>query len=51
MLVLMIAANLVGYMGTGPIYPNKSFELNGCKDTWWTNMLFIQNFVKSKEAV
>ena len=27
------------------------FELNQCKGTWWTNLLYINNIVKNNEIV
>ena len=50
MIVLMISATLTKYMGQGPLYPKDGFEIDQCKDTWWTNLLYINNF-KSKNMV
>jgi len=35
------------YMGYGPqwIYGDAISGLNACKDYWWTNMLFLNNFI------
>lgn len=41
----MISATLTGYLGNGPFYPYDGFEMNKCRDTWWTNLLYINNLV------
>ena len=46
MLVLMISAALTPYLGTGPFYPKDGFELDRCRTTWWTNLLYINNLIK-----
>lgn len=51
MLVIMFSANLSKYLGTGPVYPKGGFEQNQCNGTWWTNLLFINNFVKTDQMV
>ncbi|KAK6195849.1 hypothetical protein SNE40_001192 [Patella caerulea] len=47
MMVLMIDVCLVRYIGDGPIWPQKGVEINECRDTWWTNLLYINNLVKN----
>ncbi|XP_050398153.1 nose resistant to fluoxetine protein 6 [Patella vulgata] len=47
MMVLMIDVCLLRYIGDGPLWPQKGFELNECRDTWWTNLLYINNLVKN----
>lgn len=44
MIILMISANLSRYFGDGPFFPKDGFEYNMCKDKWWTNLLYINNF-------
>jgi hypothetical protein len=34
---------LTKYFGDGPFYPKDGFEINYCKDTWWQNLLYINN--------
>ena len=51
MLVLMVSATLTRYFGKGPLYPADGFEVNQCKDTWWTNLLYINNFAKTDAPV
>ncbi|CAH1786287.1 unnamed protein product [Owenia fusiformis] len=46
MLILMFSACLSRYVSTGPLWPEQGFERNYCNDTWWTNLLYINNFVK-----
>ncbi len=49
MLCLMISAALTPYLGDGPFYPPGGFEINRCKDTWWTNLLYINNIVDDQK--
>ncbi|KAE9539481.1 hypothetical protein AGLY_004733 [Aphis glycines] len=48
--VIVIFAFILPYMGDGPlwkliIYPEAEF----CRKNWWTNLLFINNYVHSNE--
>ncbi|XP_048774648.2 nose resistant to fluoxetine protein 6-like [Ostrea edulis] len=45
MLVLMTEATLSPYFSDGPIYPPKGFEKNYCEDSWWKNLLYVNNLV------
>lgn len=49
MLVLMFAATLTPYLGDGPFYPKNGFEYNRCRDTWWTNLIFLNNIVRAEQ--
>ncbi|OWF37158.1 nose resistant to fluoxetine protein 6-like [Mizuhopecten yessoensis] len=51
MLVLMISATLTRYMGGdgGPQWVKKGIEVDYCEDTWWTNLLYINNLVKTNK--
>lgn len=51
MLVLMMLVALLRYMGDGPNWPQGGTEFNSCSNTWWTNLLYINNFVRVKEMV
>ena len=44
---IMIMANvcLSKYYGQGPFYPKDGFEIEACRETWWTNLLFLNNFI------
>jgi len=33
------------YYGQGPFYPKDGFEIEACRETWWTNLLFLNNFI------
>ncbi len=44
MLVLFFSIALSRYLGDGPFYPKNGFEINFCRDTWWTNLLVNQSF-------
>lgn len=47
----MIDITLTGYLGSGPFYPSNGFELNKCNESWWTNLLYINNIVRSDKMV
>ncbi|XP_076440369.1 nose resistant to fluoxetine protein 6-like [Babylonia areolata] len=47
--VMMMLITLFRYFGKGPIWPQGGTEINYCEDTWWTNLLYINNFVRVKE--
>ncbi|XP_070194277.1 nose resistant to fluoxetine protein 6-like [Littorina saxatilis] len=47
--VMMLYIPLFPYLASGPNWPQEGTELNYCRDTWWTNLLYVNNFVKVKE--
>ncbi|XP_060063191.1 O-acyltransferase like protein-like [Ylistrum balloti] len=47
MLILMIDATLSPYLGDGPQWINEGFETKNCAESWWTNLLYVNNFVKT----
>ena len=51
MLVIMISTCLVRYFGNGPFFPFDGFEAKNCMESWWANMLYINNFVKLDHMV
>ncbi|CAI6373319.1 unnamed protein product [Macrosiphum euphorbiae] len=45
--MMAITAHIVPHIGDGPLWPLKSWEeAEICKNYWWTNLLFISNFVE-----
>ena len=51
MIVLMFSAVLSRYLGNGPFFPNDGFEMDSCRNTWWTNLLYINNFYDMGNSV
>ena len=51
MLVIALYVPLIRYWYNGPFWPQTSIERNFCKDTWWKNILYINNFFKSTDTV
>lgn len=46
-----IMATLVVYLGNGPNWYIVEMQAQLCKDNWWTNILYINNIVKSNQIV
>ncbi len=51
MLVLMFNVALSRYIGTGPFFPKNGFETDFCRNTWWTNLLYVNNLVNTDTPV
>nr|CAD7604423.1 unnamed protein product [Timema genevievae] len=50
--VLMVQATLLNYAATGPLSHSASELTRGrCKTTWWTHLLFINNYLHSDKQV
>ncbi|KAK3607209.1 hypothetical protein CHS0354_031706 [Potamilus streckersoni] len=47
MLLMMVYVPTVKYWSDGPLWPKDGFEIDYCKDSWWTNLLYINNFVNA----
>lgn len=47
MFVMFLTWALLKYSGNGPLWINGDSFNNPCHDYWWTNLLFINNFVPS----
>ncbi|XP_063422394.1 nose resistant to fluoxetine protein 6-like isoform X2 [Mytilus trossulus] len=50
MLVLMVYVSLFPYIGSGPLWKKDGMEVNYCKDAWYYNFLYVNNFVSLKDA-
>ena len=51
MLVIMIYVCLSPYWGDGPMWSSSNPDRDNCEDSWWTNLLYINNFVRTKQTV
>jgi peptidoglycan/LPS O-acetylase OafA/YrhL len=51
MFALFLAWCYVKYLGDGPIFYNADGINPQCKDYWWANMLFINNFIPDGKFV
>ncbi|XP_046733955.1 nose resistant to fluoxetine protein 6-like [Diprion similis] len=50
MLVVLFNATLMPMMGSGPYWEAKvGFERDNCAKNWWTNLLYINNYVRPNE--
>ncbi|VDI33667.1 Hypothetical predicted protein [Mytilus galloprovincialis] len=50
MLVLMVYVSLFPYIGSGPLWKKDGMEVNYCKDAWYYNFLYVNNFVNLKDT-
>lgn len=52
MVVVAICAFLMRHLGGGPRWPEilTTFEAN-CRVSWWTYLLYVQNFVLTDQQV
>ena len=44
MLSLLAQVALFRYFGDGPEWPAAGVEKDQCKESWWWNLLYINNF-------
>lgn len=51
MLFTLLYTAYFQYWGSGPFWPKKSFDYQQCKNNWWRNLLYIQNFFPISEQV
>ncbi|CAC5380350.1 unnamed protein product [Mytilus coruscus] len=49
MLIMMVQICISKYLGSGPMWTTDGFEKKYCKDTWWWNLLYINNFKTAGE--
>jgi len=50
--MMAITANIVPHLGDGPLWLQKTWgEAETCKKYWWTNLLFMSNFIDAKYEV
>nr|XP_034301544.1 nose resistant to fluoxetine protein 6 isoform X4 [Crassostrea gigas] len=50
MLLMMISICLSRYFEEGPLWPDQGIEVNYCKNTWWKNLLYINNFYSEQSC-
>ena len=51
MLILGTYSALFVYWGSGPMWPYQTGADPNCKKYWWTNLLYINNFVSQNKMV
>lgn len=50
-IILLIYITLSPYLGQdGPIYPLNGIETDTCRQTWWRNLLYINNFFNLRDG-
>lgn len=50
MLILMVFTTLMRYWGSGPMWPTGDVPYDNCKTAWWTNLLYVNNFVHLEKS-
>ncbi|KAK7495799.1 hypothetical protein BaRGS_00013019 [Batillaria attramentaria] len=50
MLIIMVYVCISPYWGEGPLWPETLPDRDNCKTSWWTNLLYINNFVYSADT-
>lgn len=50
--MMAITSHILPHLGDGPLWPKMIWEeAEICKNYWWTNLLFISNFIDIKYGV
>ncbi|XP_050428678.1 nose resistant to fluoxetine protein 6-like [Adelges cooleyi] len=48
-LVMAFTAHVLPHLGNGPLWPLKTWqEAENCQKYWWTNLVFINNYIDAK---
>ena len=51
MLFLMFYVPLIKYWSNGPLWSQKGIDLEECENSWWKNLLYINNLVDPMKTV
>ncbi|VDP41186.1 unnamed protein product [Soboliphyme baturini] len=51
MIVLAFNADTLRFVTDGPMWSQNGFEPNYCANSWWTNALYINNFIHDEECM
>lgn len=43
--------SLYKYLNTGPQWRPEGLEVDGCRGTWWINLLYLNNLIKTEKQV
>lgn len=50
-MILAIDATLIKYAADGPLWNQDGIEGKVCQKSWWTNLLYVNNFVYLDDQV
>ena len=48
-LIMLILSTILLHMGSGPLWAFMDREAEKCEAYWWTNLLYINNFIHADE--
>jgi hypothetical protein len=49
---ILITATLSRYVGSGPVFPASADQMaQDCHNYWWTNILYINNYIATDHTV
>ena len=51
MLFMMFYVPLIKYWSNGPLWSQSGIEVNECENSWWRNLLYINNLVDPNHMV
>lgn len=50
--IVLFNATMFFKLGSGPVWPLLAeHERTSCRNNWWTNVLYVNNFINTKEPV
>ncbi|CAI9744334.1 resistant to fluoxetine 6-like [Octopus vulgaris] len=50
LLLMMVYIPLFRYIGDGPFWPQQGTEVNFCKESWFYNILYLNNFLPTEQT-
>lgn len=51
MMTMLIQFTFVAKIGRGPFWAQMNYGIQDCADYWWSMLLYVQNYVNSKNMV
>jgi peptidoglycan/LPS O-acetylase OafA/YrhL len=48
-LIMLVLSTIILHFGSGPTWNFMERQADTCQENWWTNLLYINNFVNSDQ--